>query len=52
VNWRSIVRKNGENYTNPLTASVHGSRGLPLLLETIDVLARLLNGDHPGNGTA
>jgi len=23
-----------------------------LLLETIDVLARLLNGDHPGNGTA
>jgi hypothetical protein len=23
-----------------------------LLLELIDVLARLLNGDHPGNGTA
>ena len=23
-----------------------------LLLETIDVLARLLNGDHPGNDTA
>jgi hypothetical protein len=23
-----------------------------LLLETIDVLAPLLNGDHPGNGTA
>jgi len=23
-----------------------------LLLETIDVLARLLNGDHPGNTTA
>ena len=23
-----------------------------LLLQTIDVLARLLNGDHPGNGTA
>jgi hypothetical protein len=23
-----------------------------LLLETIDMLARLLNGDHPGNGTA
>lgn len=23
-----------------------------LLLETIDVLARLLNGDYPGNGTA
>ena len=23
-----------------------------LLLETIDALARLLNGDHPGNGTA
>ena len=23
-----------------------------LLLETIDVLARLLNGDHPGNKTA
>ena len=23
-----------------------------LLLETIDVLARLLNRDHPGNGTA
>ena len=23
-----------------------------LLLETIDVLARLLSGDHPGNGTA
>ena len=23
-----------------------------LLLETIDVLARLLNGDHPGNETA
>jgi hypothetical protein len=23
-----------------------------LLLETIDVLARLLNGDHPGNRTA
>ena len=29
VNWRSIVRRSTENYTNPLTVGVHGSRGLP-----------------------
>src|SRR5260370_21965377 len=42
-----------------LTASYHAQHAADqqakidaLLLETIDLLARLLNGDHPRNGTA
>ena len=33
-------------------AADHQAKTDALLLEVIDVLARLLNGDHPGNSTA
>ena len=29
MNWRSILQKRNRNYKNPLTGSVHASRGLP-----------------------
>ena len=44
VNRRSIVRRRTQNYKNPLTGSVHASRGLPTSLAHMRGRGRALTG--------
>ena len=45
--WDRLVASHRAQHAADQQAKINA-----LLLETIDMLARLLNGDHPGNGTA